>query len=52
MIAIAADALLFPAAAVDLDTIAADSLLIAADATVGLPDAVVEPVLPDAAALP
>ena len=50
MIAIAADALLFPAAAVDLDTIAADSL-IAADAAVGLPDVVVDPVaLPDAAA--
>ena len=52
MVAIAADSLLIPVAAVDLDTIAPYSLLIAADAVVALPDAVVEPVLPDATALP
>jgi hypothetical protein len=43
MVAITADPLLIPAAAVDLDTIAADSL-IATDAAIGLPDAVVKPV--------
>ena len=46
MVAIAADALLLPvdAAAVDLDTIATYSLLIATDAAFTLPDVVVEPV--------
>jgi hypothetical protein len=43
MVAITADPLLIPAAAVDLDTIAADSL-ITADAAIGLPVAVVKPV--------